>query len=120
MSKIKIVLNLKSKNNKYNYEGKGIKNNGKIIFKDDNTTTVITLKPDIIIERKNENYMKLGFKTNKIVQGTYNTAVGKINIKTKTIKIINKQNNFEIEYFLIIDDLIEKFLLNFSYTIDSE
>lgn len=120
MSKVKIEMSLNSSENNYFYSGLAIKNDDKITFCNDGIVTVITLKPLFTIERKGEYYIKLCFLANKIMKGTYNTAIGKFDIETQTISFINNNNAFEIKYLLKSNGtVIESFLLNFNFTIDT-
>ena len=120
MSKIKIEYDLKSKNEKHAFTGKGIKNRNKIIFNDNGILTIVTLGNTIYLERKKDYYYKIGFNTSKTVKSTYIIPEGKLMIETVTKYIKQKEDSIQIEYSLTINNtFIDNFLLNLRYSIDT-
>lgn len=120
MSKIKIKSVIKSKENVHTFEGKGIKQNNKITYNDNGVLTTITLDDVIYLERKKDFYMRLGFSTNKNMEGTYIIPEGKILIETTTKSIKQEENSIIINYFLNIDNAEKnEFELNLQYSIDT-
>lgn len=120
MSKIKIKAILKTKDNLHIYEGKGIINNNQIIYNDNGITTKITLDTPLTIERTKDYNIKLGFKTNEIVKGTYIINEGTLETITKTKDLKIEKNSIKIKYNLKINSVnIDDFEYILTYTIDS-
>lgn len=120
MSKINIKYTLKSKDEIHTFEGKGIKNGDKITFNDDGIMTTITFGDNVFLERKKDYFIKLGFRINNSVKGTYIIPEGSLDVETDTKELIINENNVKIIYSLKINDtFIDVFELNFNYSIDS-
>lgn len=120
MSKINIKYTLKSKDKIHTFEGKGIKNGDKITFNDDGIMTTITFGDNVFLERKKDYFIKLGFRINNSVKGTYIIPEGSLDVETDTKELIINENNVKIIYSLKINDtFIDVFELNFNYSIDS-
>ncbi len=120
MSKITIKSILKSKNEKTTFEGKGIKTKNKIIFKENEINTKITLEDKITIERTDEHYLKLVFNKHQKEEGKYQTKYGNLKIETYTKDIKKEDKKIKIYYDLIIEKhFIDTFEYIFEYSIDS-
>ena len=121
MSKIKIKSTLKTKDSIHTYEGKGILNNNQIIYNDHGIITKITIDTPLIIERSKNYDMKLGFKTNEIIKGTYIINEGTLETTTKTKELKIEKNSIIIKYNLKINSVnIDNFEFILTYTIDSD
>jgi len=119
MSKINIKSILKNENEIHIFEGKGIKNDNIITYNDNGVITKISLGETIFLERNQEYYIKLGFNTNKITEGTYSTKEGNFDVKVKTEYINKDKKSINIKYQLIINNsFIQNFEFYLQYTID--
>ncbi len=112
MSKIKVNLSLKNKNEVINKEFKGIIIDNKIIYKDENiSVTFLCEKNKLIMNRNSPEYnAKFIFSNNNITKCVYNVKSEGIliyfYIKTKKLIIDNKR--FVVDYELYQqDELIE-------------
>ena len=120
MSKIRIKTTLKAKDSIHTYEGKGILNNNQLIYNDNGIITKITLDSPLTIERTKDYNIKLGFKTNEIVKGTYIINEGIIETITNTKELKLEKNSIKIKYNLKINNVnIDDFEFILTYTIDS-
>lgn len=120
LSKINIKSVLKSQKETVKYEGKGIKNKNRIVFNEKAVKTAIDIKNKIIIERKEEYYLKIVFSKQKKEEGKYITKYGNLKIETYTKELKIEENKFKIKYDLIINEhFIDTFEYNFEYSIDS-
>ena len=120
MSKINIEAVLKTKNSVHKFKGKGIKRNNQIIYNDKNIQTKITLDNVIIIERNSDYNLKIKLKKYIKQKGLYITKYGTLNVETKTLKLIQKNNELEITYKLKINEsYIDTFTYNLKFTLDT-
>ncbi len=120
MSKINIEAVLKTKNNIHTFKGKGIKKDNQIIYNDENVQTKITLDNIITIERNSDYNLKINFKPGIKLKGTYITNYGTLNVETKTINLIQKNNELEITYKLKVNEThIDTFTYNLKFTLDT-
>ena len=111
---------LKSCNEVYEYEGKGIKRDNKIIFYDSGVKTIVTLDNTIYLERCADYYIKLGFCVNKNVHTTYNSPEGCMDIYTDTYLLKRENDAFDIRYKEYIGEtFIGDFNLFLKFGIDS-
>ena len=120
LSKVNIVCTLKSNENIYKFKGKGIIKNNVITYNDNDIITKIILDDIIWLKRKKDYEITLGFCNGKKVKGSYIINGNKMTTETTTYHVNKSQNSIRIKYFLNINNtLIDKFELNFKYTIDS-
>jgi len=120
MSKVNILATLKSKDETVKFDGKGIKNNNKIIYLDDSVKTILDISDVITIERTNGYYLKIYLKKGHKLKGEYKTNYGNLSIHTYTKDIIIEHNKINIIYDLYINEhLIDTFIYNLEYSIDS-
>ena len=118
--KVNIKTTLKNKEGIHSFEGKAIKNNNTITYKDKNTITKIKIDDIITIQRKDEYEIILNLKKGIKLKGSYITKYGSIKIETNTKNIIKDENSIKIIYDLIInDEYIDTFTYNCEYSIDS-
>jgi len=118
--KVKIKSKLKNKQYTHKYNGYGIKNKNIITYNDDNTITKVIIDNIIIIERKNENFLKIYLKEGINLEGKYITKYGNLKIETYSKNIKIKENTLEIIYDLKInDEYVDTFIYNLEYSIDS-
>ena len=121
MSKINVIVELKSQEGKHIFKGKGIKNKDVIIYNDDNILTKIKIKDTVFLERKKDYHLKLGFNINEKVKGTYITKEGKLDVLTETKILKIEKNSIKIKYNLMINNVfIDNFEFNLKYTIDTK
>lgn len=120
MSKINIIATLKTTSETHTFKGKGIKRNNQIIYNDESVQTKITIDKIITIERKSNYHLKINLKNGIKELGTYITNYGIINLETFTTKIIQKKDELEITYKLMVNqDLIDTFTYNLKFTLDT-
>ena len=106
MSKLNIKTKLKTKENNLKYNLKGIKNNNKISFVENNIKVNMYIEKDSIkIIRKTEEYeMELCFKQSLTITGKYDIKnIGILEIKTDTKKLIIEEGKIYIEYILYVN-----------------
>ena len=115
MSKVNIKAKLlnKTSNETYNINTKGIKNNNKITFYDNDILNTIIIDSDnILVERKNNEYtISLDFSKEKGIYKTKDDLV--LDFMIKINYIIKKEEFIEIDYIIYMDDEI-----SYNYTID--
>lgn len=120
MGKIKIKAILKSKDEIHIFEGKGIKKDNKIMYSDQGVKTIITLGDVVLLERKKDYCLKMGFCTYNSVKGTYIIPEGKLDLKTQTKELKQGKNELKIIYLMEVNGvLVGEFTLNLYYSIDS-
>ena len=120
MSKINVKMILKTSDEIYEYVGKGIKKDNKIIFNDEGVKTIITLGDAVYLERKSDYYIKLGFCINKNMHTTYNSPEGCMDIYTDTYLVKKENDMINIRYKEYIGEMfIGDFDLFFKFGIDS-
>lgn len=118
--KVNIKTTLKNKEGIHSFEGKAIKNNNTITYKDKNTITKIKIDDIITIQRKDEYEIILNLKKGIKLKGSYITKYGSIDIYSYAKDIIKEKNKIIITYDLIInDEYIDTFTYNCEYSIDS-
>lgn len=104
MGKINLKANLISDEENLNIEVSGIKNNNKIIYKENNiTVTILILNNKIEMNRScNEYKVNLVFQKNKKTMSNYQVfGIPKtFDLETKTNKLIIEDNKIEINYNL--------------------
>jgi len=120
MSKIIINSNVFSKNEEERLSNvKAILKDGVINYKNDGVNVNITLLKDkIILVRENDNMkLTLEFEENKNLISKYviKDLGVEIKVETKTNRLINNNNNFEIEYELFMND---EFSDTFNYKVE--
>lgn len=97
MSKIKVKYNLKNSNQNLNNNCLGILNDNKIIYSDNEITTIID-KEKLIITRKNVDYeIKLHILEEK---GYIDIKDGRIELELKIMAKTLENNKINIEYLL--------------------
>lgn len=114
-------INVKSKlyNNeeiKFDCLIKGIKNNGKLIFKEENVMVNLEILIDeIIIQRKHEDYtLKIDFKESLTTPIIYDIkGIGNTTLNIKTNKLEINDNNIYIEYEIIESNEIYYYEINY-------
>ena len=116
MSKININSKLLNKTNNdiYNINTKGIKEDNKIKFYDNEILNIITIDSDYIyIERKGKEYnINMSFREGK-TKGTYKLKGLSFDFDIKTNYIKKEDNYIEIDYIIYMDDEIK-----YNYIID--
>ena len=121
MSKIKLKTTLKTEKSIHTYEGKGIISNDVITYNDNGILTKIIIKEPLIIQRKSNYFIELGFKTNETILGTYSISEGKLQTKVNTKELKIEKNSIKIKYNLKINNVnIDDFEFILIYTIDSK
>lgn len=118
--KINIKTFLINKEGTHTFNGKAIKSENLITYKDGNTLTKIKIDDTITIERKDDYQIILNLKKGIKLKGRYITKYGSIDIETHTKDIIKKENSLEIIYNLTVNnELIDTFTYYCEYSIDS-
>lgn len=121
MSKVFVDYSLKSKEGVFSFSGKGIKSGNRISFNDNGVMTVITLGESVILERKKDYFIKLGFCTYNSVECTYIIPEGSLEACCETKELICEDNYLKVIYSLTLNNVfIDEFELNFNYSIDSD
>ena len=104
MGKINLKANLISDEENLNIEVSGIKNNNKIIYKENNiTVTILILNNKIEMNKScNEYKVNLVFQKNKKTISNYQVfgMPKTFDLETKTNKLIIEDNKIEINYNL--------------------
>ena len=104
MGKINLKSNLISDEENLNIEVSGIKNNNKIIYKENNiTVTILIFNNKIEMNRScNEYKINLVFQKNKKTMSNYQVfgMPKSFALETKTDKLIIEDNKIEIDYNL--------------------
>ena len=104
MGKINLKANLISDEENLNIEVSGIKNNNKIIYKENNiTVTILILNNKIEMNRSSNEYkVNLIFQKNKKTMSNYQVfgMPKTFDLETKTNKLIIEDNKIEINYNL--------------------
>lgn len=106
MSKIKIKTSLKNQETQIEKTLKGIKNKNKITFLEENIRVNIYLENNLItMIRKTEEYqLTLKFQKFLTIEGKYDIKdIGRLDVKTKTLDLIIKENKLYIKYILYIN-----------------
>jgi len=102
MSKIKINYTLKTKDEEIKLSTKGIKQNNKITFKDNDIMfSIINLDDYFILQRTNKEYtLELKFNDKKSI-GIYSiNGLGDIYLDVKKINLSIKDNEIKLKYML--------------------
>ena len=119
MGKIYIKSVLKSDEDVHIFEGKGIINENKITYNDNGVMTKVILGESISVERISDYTIKMNFKAQEKIDGTYNTSEGSFALKTDTDYILYEKNGIKIKYRLMINNVLtQTFEFNLQYTID--
>lgn len=119
MSKVNLKVSLKSKNEDYSFEGKGIKKDNEILYKEKKILNIIDFGELISLERRSDYYLRIEFKKNKKLPGVYLNDFGNMIIDTYTKQLVRKNNKLKIVYDLYLNKhLIDTFEYNLEYSID--
>ena len=121
MTKIKINLKLKSKEENLVKEIIGLKRGNKIHFVDDKVKVTITFD-DIVTMRRNSNEYEivLRFQENAKLKGIYNLKKLNYNlpIDIKTNKMYIGSGQFKVDYEIISDEVkMDRFLFELNYEV---
>ena len=121
MTKIKINLKLKSKEENLVKEIIGLKRGNKIHFVDDKVKVTITFD-DIVTMRRNSNEYEivLRFQENAKLEGIYNLKKLNYNlpIDIKTNKMYIGSGQFKVDYEIISDEVkMDRFLFELNYEV---
>ena len=105
MSKVKInsYLNNKTLNEVYTTNLIGIKNNNKIIYKENNVNVAICVNEnELFIERKNHEYHLTLHLSNKVnTKGTYNIkGIGEITLHIETKSLFLENDEIKTKYII--------------------
>lgn len=112
MSKIKIKTTIN--NEKFLF--KGIKNQNKIIYKDNDVLVTIDISNTIVLTRENLDFkLQLTFDQNKETIGSYLLKMcnNYLELKVKTKKLVIESKFIEIIYIINNSDEIKNFKLEF-------
>lgn len=103
MSKIKVAITINNNETSKKYETTAILDGNILKYKEEDTTTVIyNYKNNELLRENNDLRLNIIFQKNKETKGNmYIKDIDKeLNISVNTKKIIKRNNNIEIEYYI--------------------